>query len=218
MTLDIDMENETVGRATMIIGGILASLGLVFGLPFIAAVLGVGALAGGYTLQSRKTSSDVLPNEDDGEDWEALPENNLADLNLKARRRAGDLPEDLLADIEDAIDSVRTALKNVRHTEVGAEEEYAIEQMAQEYLPNLLERYLDLDAEEMREQQQRLKEDLNRMHTKIQEIKDDESDGSTTAFEQESQFVRERFEPSSNGAGNEDDPNTNQQEELTSEQ
>lgn len=215
--MELDVDNTMVGRATMVVGGILASLGLVFGLPFIAAILGVGALTGGYALQSRQDAGDALPQEQSDEEWKALPENNLADLNLKARRRAGDLPDGLLDEIESAIDSVRNALKDVRHTDVGSEEEYTVEQMAKEYLPSLLERYLDLNADEMEEQKGRLQEDLQRMHAKIQDVEDEDSDGSTAAFEQESQFVRERFGPSANGTGTDDESTINDEEEITSE-
>ncbi len=115
----------------------------------------------------------------------------LVDLNIRIRETG--LGESILARVEDIIDKLRELLEDINERHPEHELTWTLNQMAKEYLPKVMNPYLELSANDRDSSQEELLRSLDGLEAEIDNVADLVRGDKMGDFKAKAAFLRARF-------------------------
>ena len=167
---------------------------LLFDLIIIAVVSAIVASAVGvlvYRYLDKETKEEVAsPDVDPAAELRALLD-NLVTLNIAIREEG--LAPDVMARVEGIIDKLRALLPGINERHNGHALTWAVNRMAKDYLPRVVNPYIALSQAERESRREELLNSLNGLEAEVDNVTDLVRNEKLGDFRAKAAFLRARF-------------------------
>ena len=167
---------------------------LLFDLVIIAVVSAIVASAVAilvYRYLDKETKEEVAsPDVDPAAELRALLD-NLVTLNIAIREEG--LAPDVMTRVEGIIDKLRELLPGINERHNGHELTWAVNRMAKDYLPRVVNPYIALSQAERESRREELLNSLNGLEAEVDNVTDLVRNEKLGDFRAKAAFLRARF-------------------------